>query len=340
MPSLNRWRVVSQEPRTPGTAGANVRVFEDNAMAAFIANPLFAIAPALVFSIAPQVPVSDELEGVGASDMQATIHTAASSGDAAATKPVLTRFARDYASAWSSQNPASVAAFFSETGQLAINGGRPATGRAAIAEVARGFMEAFPDMVVALDRLEPNGERVLFHWTLTGTNTGPGGTGAPVRISGVEAWLVGPNGLIADSDGSFDAEDYERQLGASRQDEHGDLMPILESRTRVILDGIRSDDVAPIMALYAPGSLYSSDNTTLLSDPEEIEAFWINVAASPAHDATLEVLRIERLGPDAFVEIQKYDVFDARGARLFGGYASLLWRRIEGRWLIVADVSN
>ncbi|WP_373491306.1 hypothetical protein [Parasphingorhabdus sp.] len=119
-----------------------------------------------------------------------------------------------------------------------------------------------------------------------------------------------------------------------------DLTPILDNRTRVIVEGIRSGDVSGIMALYGPGSLYAADNATLLSDPQAIEAFWVNVAASPAHDATLEVLRIERLGPDAFVEIQKYDVFDAAGERLFGGYASLLWRRVEGRWIIAADVSN
>ena len=119
-----------------------------------------------------------------------------------------------------------------------------------------------------------------------------------------------------------------------------DLMPILDNRTQIILEGIRSGDVSGIMALYGSSSLYSTDNATLLSKPEAIEAFWVNVAASPAHDATLEVLRIERLSPDAFVEIQKYDVFDADGARLFGGYASLLWRKIGGRWLIAADVSN
>ena len=119
-----------------------------------------------------------------------------------------------------------------------------------------------------------------------------------------------------------------------------DLTPILDNRTRVIIDSIRSGDVSGIMALYGPGSLYAADNATLLSDPEAIEAFWVGVAASPAHDATLEVLRIERLGPDAFVEIQKYAVFDQAGERLFGGYASLLWRRMQGRWIIATDVSN
>lgn len=126
-------------------------------------------------------------------------------------------FAQRYAATWSSQNPYSVASFYSEEGRLVVNAGEPAVGREAIAEVARGFMNAFPDMVVTLDRLEPRGERMLFHWTLTGANTGPGGTGASVSISGFEAWLMGDDGLIFDSAGSFDAEDYARQLASGDQ---------------------------------------------------------------------------------------------------------------------------
>jgi sugar lactone lactonase YvrE/ketosteroid isomerase-like protein len=127
---------------------------------------------------------------------------------------------------------------------------------------------------------------------------------------------------------------------SAEQASDAEIETILANRTRVIIDGIRSDDVSQIMALYAPGSLYAADSATLLSDPAAIREFWADVAASAAHDAKLEVLKVERLGPDAFVEIQKYDVFDASGARLFGGYASLLWRRVEGRWVIAADVSN
>lgn len=76
-------------------------------------------------------------------------------------------------------------------------------------------MTASPDMVVSLDRLEDDGGLVRYHWTLTGTNTGPGGTGRPVRISGHEAWTLGANGLIARSIGTFDATDYRRQLVGS-----------------------------------------------------------------------------------------------------------------------------
>ncbi len=126
----------------------------------------------------------------------------------------LEEFALRYSSAWCCQEPARVAAFFTESGSLAINGGPPAVGRAAIAAVAQSFMTAFPDLVVFFDAVTRQGELVLFHWTLHGTNNGPGGTGNPVRISGREEWTLGEGGLIAASQGFFDDADYQRQLHA------------------------------------------------------------------------------------------------------------------------------
>jgi predicted ester cyclase len=137
----------------------------------------------------------------------------------------LITFATRYAEAWCSQNPESVAVFFAENGSLRVNDGPPAVGRAAIAEIARGFMHDFPDMTVTMDKLEPESPDVgrssnaspartdaVFHWTLTGTNTGPGGTGKRVRISGYELWKIDNDGLIVESKGHFDSADYERQL--------------------------------------------------------------------------------------------------------------------------------
>ena len=131
----------------------------------------------------------------------------------------LNDFASRYAKAWCSQNPESVAAFFAENGSLSVNDGPPAVGRAAIAEVARGFMKTFPDMVVTIDDVTPEspvGGRsscdAAFHWTLTGTNSGPDGTEKRVRISGYELWKIDKDGLIAVSKGHFDSAEYERQL--------------------------------------------------------------------------------------------------------------------------------
>ena len=122
------------------------------------------------------------------------------------------KLAADYGAAWSSGDPDHVASFFAEDGSLSINNGEPSVGRRAIAEDVQGFMTAFPDISVSFDALLPTEIGTEFHWTLTGTNSGPGGKGNRVQISGYELWRVGADGLIADSKGHFDAEEYARQL--------------------------------------------------------------------------------------------------------------------------------
>jgi steroid delta-isomerase-like uncharacterized protein len=124
----------------------------------------------------------------------------------------LIEFAKRYAKAWCSQNPESVAAFYAENGLLSVNNGPPAVGRAAIAKEAQAFMRDLPDMLVTMDKLVRDEEGPKFHWTLIGTNTGPGGTGKRVRISGYELWKIDSDGLITESKGHFDSAEDERQL--------------------------------------------------------------------------------------------------------------------------------
>jgi nuclear transport factor 2 (NTF2) superfamily protein len=127
----------------------------------------------------------------------------------------LRAFATRYTAAWCSMDPAQVAAHFAPNGSLAINGGAPAVGRAALTEVAQSFYAALPDMQVFFDDLAVEGDRIEFHWTFTGANTGPGGTGNKVRVHGFEEWTLDEDGLIATSLGHYDAAEYARQL------EHG-----------------------------------------------------------------------------------------------------------------------
>jgi catechol 2,3-dioxygenase-like lactoylglutathione lyase family enzyme len=101
---------------------------------------------------------------------------------------------------------------YAPNGSLKVNNAPPAVGRPAITEVARGFMTAFPDMVVTMDGVLVQDDRAAYRWTLAGTNTGPGGTGQKVRISGFEEWKFDKDGLIAASLGHFDEADYAHQL--------------------------------------------------------------------------------------------------------------------------------
>jgi hypothetical protein len=124
----------------------------------------------------------------------------------------LTDLATRYAAAWSSRNPQRLASFYAENGSIAVNAGPPAVGRAAVAAKAREFMTAFPDMVVRMDSVSLNGSHATFHWIWTGTNTGPGGTGRPVRISGYEEWTLSTDGAIMESKGHYDETEYRRQM--------------------------------------------------------------------------------------------------------------------------------
>ncbi|MBM2824151.1 MAG: hypothetical protein HW413_2897 [Thermoleophilia bacterium] len=121
-------------------------------------------------------------------------------------------FARRYTEAWCSQDPASVAANYAPEGSLTINGGTPSVGRAAITEAAQSFMTTFPDMRLLMDDLVVREDGSEYHWTLIGTNSGPGGTGNRVRVSGFEEWTIGDDGLVAESQGHFDQAEYDRQL--------------------------------------------------------------------------------------------------------------------------------
>jgi SnoaL-like polyketide cyclase len=105
-----------------------------------------------------------------------------------------------------------MAACYEASASLTINGGTPSTGRVELAATAKSYMTAFPDLGVSVDELLVAGDSAFWVWTLTGTNTGPGGTGKRVRVSGIEVWTIGRSGLVANSIGYYDAATYERQL--------------------------------------------------------------------------------------------------------------------------------
>src|SRR3954465_11839012 len=108
------------------------------------------------------------------------------------TSDELKRFAQRYAAAWCSHDPDEVAAFYGRRGWISVNGAAPVP----IVEVARGFMRDFPDIIVKFDRLADTANGTEFHWTFTGTNIGPRGTGNKVRIHGCEVWKIDNDGLI------------------------------------------------------------------------------------------------------------------------------------------------
>ena len=91
------------------------------------------------------------------------------------------------------------------TGRLTRDQRWSTSGRPGRAHRGRGeLLRGPPRHAGLLERLVVDEDRIEYHWTFTGTNTGPGGTGNAVRVDGFEAWTIDEDGLIATSIGSYD----------------------------------------------------------------------------------------------------------------------------------------
>lgn len=124
----------------------------------------------------------------------------------------MVEFGEKYTVAWNSKKPEIMASFYAEDGTLTVNNGTPAVGRKQLAETAKSYMEAFPDMKLIMDSLVADSGTYRYHWTFIGTNTGLGGTGNKVNFSGFERWTMNNERLVQKSIGTYDANDYNRQL--------------------------------------------------------------------------------------------------------------------------------
>ena len=124
----------------------------------------------------------------------------------------MVEFGQKYTDAWNSKQPEKMASFYAEDGMLTVNKGKPAIGRKQLAETAQSYMEAFPDMELTMDSLTVENGTYRYYWTFRGSNTGPEGTGNKVDFSGFEEWTMNDQRLVKKSVGTYDAEDYQRQL--------------------------------------------------------------------------------------------------------------------------------
>ncbi|MFD1315346.1 ester cyclase [Namhaeicola litoreus] len=123
----------------------------------------------------------------------------------------MVEFGQKYTDAWNSKVPEKMASFYAENGTLTVNKGTPAVGRKQLAETAKSYMEAFPDLELTMDSLTKENGTYRYYWTFKGTHLGPQGTGNKVDFSGFEEWTMN-EGLIQNSIGTYDANEYESQL--------------------------------------------------------------------------------------------------------------------------------
>ncbi len=122
---------------------------------------------------------------------------------------ILQKLATQYATAWSSGDPALVAEFFTDDAKVSVNGDTMQTGTQAIAELAAGFYAEFPDLELRCDLMRAADQRCMFVWTLEGHHAR---TGNHVVIGGWQDWQLDGDTRIRQSLIWFDADDCQRQI--------------------------------------------------------------------------------------------------------------------------------
>lgn len=243
----------------------------------------------------------------------------------------LQRFGADYTAAWNSHEPAQVASFFAEDGSLKVNDATPALGREAIAAVAEGFVTAFPDFVLEMDSVRVVGNVVEYHWTFSGTNTGPEGTGNAVRFSGYEEWTFGGDGLVARSLGHFDEAEYARQLEFGLK---GAAAAEVQAREIAFAKTMADRDLAAFRSFVSPEAIFFSGNTPIQGRDAIVEA-WTPFFDGPDapfswHPDLVQVLESGDLA------LTSGPVWNPEGEEV--GRFNSIWRKhSDGQWRVVFD---
>ncbi len=98
-------------------------------------------------------------------------------------------FARRWAEAWNSRDPAAVAALYAADGSHRMSSGSPREGSDAIAAMVRRSLDAYPDLSFALrDSLVSGAGRIVIEYTMSGTQVGEingrPGSGRPIEVDG------------------------------------------------------------------------------------------------------------------------------------------------------------
>jgi steroid delta-isomerase-like uncharacterized protein len=121
------------------------------------------------------------------------------------------------AEAWNAHDSQAIARFYAEDATLHDAGGQTATGRAAIAERARLYLDAFPDMRLEVGPIEVDGNTCTMEWTARGTHggslAGMPPTGRAVVVEGCDVAQFGEDSLIHSETDYWNEAAMMRQLG-------------------------------------------------------------------------------------------------------------------------------
>jgi ketosteroid isomerase-like protein len=123
---------------------------------------------------------------------------------------------------------------------------------------------------------------------------------------------------------------------------HGGVSATLDAANAEFSAAYMRGDVEGILAAYTADALVQTPQGEVISTPEALRAQWAPVAQiRPGTTHALTSTFRQFMGQDEVLEAGRYEISsrtDEGDQRWRRGCYTLIWRRIEGRWLIHYDM--
>lgn len=113
---------------------------------------------------------------------------------------------------------------------------------------------------------------------------------------------------------------------------------ILETNQRFIASLAAGDD-ASLAGLYTEDAQILPPNGDIVSDTDNITAFWRSALDMGISGASLETVEVDNEG-DTAIEVGRYTLTAADGSVADEGKYLVVWKRVEDHWFIHRDIWN
>ena len=105
------------------------------------------------------------------------------------------------------------------------------------------------------------------------------------------------------------------------------------------MTAFRRHDAAGLAKLYTEDGQVLPPNGDFVTGYEALQGFWSAVMDMGVKEAKLEISEVDEFG-DTAVEVSRFTMFGGEGQVLDKGKYIVIWKRIDGNWLLHRDIFN
>jgi uncharacterized protein (TIGR02246 family) len=107
----------------------------------------------------------------------------------------------------------------------------------------------------------------------------------------------------------------------------------------VFMTAFKHGDAAALAKLYTDDGQVLPPNNDIVSGRDNLRGFWSAVMDMGVKEAKLETNEVDELG-DTAVEVSTFKMFGGDDQLLDQGKYIVVWKKIDGRWLLHRDIFN